>query len=1267
VVPTGCSSGRNYFAVAAFDPGANRWSFVAPLQTPRNRAAVVTAGDGRVYAIAGQQPLTPCSGTVNALSSVEAYTPATNSWAYVAPMLVARQFPGATEGIDGRIYVFGGRNSAGAILSDDEVYDPTSNTWTTIAPMPDPRAQTAVATDRQGRIYVVGGDDGTGGSASVERYTPATNTWDTGVTADPAGGTLGGTGVRGTDGRIYLIGMGFVSAGPPWAGTNIMIYDPATDAWSDSPQLALVTGTANPSGWMAGVAVNGTIYAVGPANIGGTFEDTVQSLAPAVQTSSTTISTPSSAVYGQVIGATATVTGTDGGGTVSFNDGSTPIAGCQSVALAPVGAAYQAQCPTLPLSAGTHSISASYSGDPTSTASASAPAAVAVSAAPLVITASSATMSYGGTPPPITPTVNGLQSGDTVSALGPSLACSTPASSSSPVGSYQSSCSGAVDDNYSISYETGTVAVTPVQLIVVASSATVGYGQGLPAITPTYAGFVNGDNALSLTTQPTCGTTATASSAVGTYAASCTGAADPNYTIGYVAGAIQIDQPPLMITAPSGTMTYGESPPALTPIYSGFVNGDGPASLTAAATCTTTATSSSPTGTYSTTCSGASDPNYAVTYTPGEIVVGPRPLVVTASSASTTYGDNLPLVTPSYAGFANGDSAASLTTQPTCGTTATSASPVGIFPTTCSGASDPNYAISYMGGSVSVSPAPLTVTASSASTTYGSPPPPITPSYTGFVNGETVSVLGAAASCTTTATPLSSVGSYPTSCSGATAGNYAITYVSGSVTVAPAPLSLAASSNTMSYGATPPTITPVINGLQNGDGLSALGPVACSTTATSTSPVGVYSSSCAGASDPNYLVSYANGTVIVVQAPLTVTASSGSMTYGASVPPVGPAYTGFVNGETPAALSTLPTCSTSATSSSAIGDYATTCQGATDGNYAISYVAGAIHVVPAPLTITASSPTATYGGPMPGVTPSFVGFVNGEGPSVLGSTLTCSMAAISTSAPGSYETSCSGAADSNYTVQYVPGTVSVLAAALTVTADNQTMQSGTTVPTLTTTIGGFVNGQTLATSDVIGQPNCTTTATSSSAPGTYPITCTIGTLNSTDYVFAFSPGTLTVTYQARRVCNADGTLTVGLHQVVQIGRGCRVKGRITVSSSGTLIVQGAVIRGNITFTGSGTLRICSSRINGNVTIDASSGAVVLGDGTPACPGDTIGGHLVVTSNQGPVIVSGTTVHGLLQVVHNTGGVTVTGNVIRGTLIVLDNADPVVISGNTVKH
>jgi hypothetical protein len=77
-------------------------------------------------------------------------------------------------------------------------------------------------------------------------------------------------------------------------------------------------------------------------------------------------------------------------------------------------------------------------------------------------------------------------------------------------------------------------------------------------------------------------------------------------------------------------------------------------------------------------------------------------LIVTAPDATRVQGDANPAFTPTYAGFAYGDTTASLTTQATCTTTATTGSPVGAYPITCSGAVSANYSISYVPGTLNV-------------------------------------------------------------------------------------------------------------------------------------------------------------------------------------------------------------------------------------------------------------------------------------------------------------------------------------------------------------------------------------------------------------------------------------------------------------------------------------------------------------------------------------------------------------------------------------
>lgn len=159
---------------------------------------------------------------------------------------------------------------------------------------------------------------------------------------------------------------------------------------------------------------------------------------------------------------------------------------------------------------------------------------------------------------------------------------------------------------------------------------------------------------------------------------------------------------PLSVSVPSASRPYGAANPAFVPAISGFVNGDTNANLTAQPTCSTTATASSSAGTYPITCSGASAAKYSITYVPGTLTVAPVPLTVTAPSAARAYGATNPAFTPTYSGFVNGDTAASLTAQPTCTTAATPASPVGTYPINCSGAASANYAITCVSGTLTI-------------------------------------------------------------------------------------------------------------------------------------------------------------------------------------------------------------------------------------------------------------------------------------------------------------------------------------------------------------------------------------------------------------------------------------------------------------------------------------------------------------------------------------------------------------------------------------
>ncbi len=73
-------------------------------------------------------------------------------------------------------------------------------------------------------------------------------------------------------------------------------------------------------------------------------------------------------------------------------------------------------------------------------------------------------------------------------------------------------------------------------------------------------------------------------------------------------------------------------------------------------------------------------------------------------------GQAVPALSATYSGFVNGDTAASLTTTATISTTATAGSPAGTYPITVGGASSSNYQITYVAGTLTITPATVSPT-----------------------------------------------------------------------------------------------------------------------------------------------------------------------------------------------------------------------------------------------------------------------------------------------------------------------------------------------------------------------------------------------------------------------------------------------------------------------------------------------------------------------------------------------------------------------------
>src|SRR6202163_1601450 len=190
----------------------------------------------------------------------------------------------------------------------------------------------------------------------------------------------------------------------------------------------------------------------------------------------------------------------------------------------------------------------------------------------------------------------------------------------------------------------------------------------------------------------------------------------------------------------------------------------------------------------------------------------------------------------------------------------------GSHPLTASYSGTSIYAASSGGLIQQVNPAPLVVTANDATKIYGDADPAFSVSYNGFVNGQTSTVLGGALMIH--GPPANSgVGVYTGQivASGLTSTNYAISYVSGTLTITRAPLTVSANDASKVYGAANPTFTVGYTGFTNGDTAGSLGGTLGFSAPPANSAVGPYAGEIvpSGLASTNYSISYVNGTLTV--------------------------------------------------------------------------------------------------------------------------------------------------------------------------------------------------------------------------------------------------------------------------------------------------------------------------------------------------------------------------------------------------------------------
>jgi hypothetical protein len=191
-----------------YDVSSGQWSPVASMITGRHSFGVCAIA-GELYAIGGPER--------DFLTSVEKYTPSTDTWCAVAPIPMALVVISAVS-VGAVLYVLGDQIDGAATMFK---IDTLEGTWSAVTPLPEPIRAPAVCSIGSA-VYVFGGVDSEGDMlASVFKYDTLTDVWS--ILA-PMPRVCTGHRASHVDGRVYIMKAGV-------SEQESMCFDPVTGVW----------------------------------------------------------------------------------------------------------------------------------------------------------------------------------------------------------------------------------------------------------------------------------------------------------------------------------------------------------------------------------------------------------------------------------------------------------------------------------------------------------------------------------------------------------------------------------------------------------------------------------------------------------------------------------------------------------------------------------------------------------------------------------------------------------------------------------------------------------------------------------------------------------------------------------------------------------------------------------------------------------------------------------------------------------------------------
>ena len=408
----------------------------------------------------------------------------------------------------------------------------------------------------------------------------------------------------------------------------------------------------------------------------------------------------------------------------------------------------------------------------------------------------------------------------------------------------------------------------------------------------------------------------------------------------------------LIVTAANRSKAYGYTLSLGSEQFtvSGLASGDSIASVSMTSAGTASAADA---GDYAITITGVSAAsgtelnNYTIRSVPGTLTINQRAITVSADDTNKVYGYVDPSLTYKIdsGSLVDGDSFSGSLVRAAGEDVDSYAIGQGTLTL------GDNYTISFTGGTLTINQRAISVAADSQSKTYGENDPDLTFEITAGSLMDGDSFEGSLSR-----TAGEDADDYAISQGTLTLGdNYAIDFTGSTLTINQRAISVAADSQSKTYGEDDPTLTYAITAGKLMDGDSFKGSLVRAPGEDADDYAIGQGTLTLG---DNYTIDFTGSTLTVNARPLTIKAVDKTKVYGDSDPVFEVQYINLASSDTSDMISGLKI---SREPGSAAGRYTITLENAENGNYVITYVSGKLTIEPKQITITADAQSRKYG------------------------------------------------------------------------------------------------------------------------------------------------------------------------------------------------------------------------------------------------------------------------------------------------------------------